>query len=99
MLMLHRTARDDEARKELARVLDHAEVGEPDELGVFEIELEAEDQEAALRTVWNAVAATGVDDHILFLEHPNLPDHWRPRARERLKHTEPYGGQRPGGCE
>jgi hypothetical protein len=69
--------------RELARVLDHADVGEPDELGMFEIELEAEDQEAALRTVWNAVAATGVDDHILFLDHPDLPEHWRPRARAR----------------
>jgi hypothetical protein len=23
------------------------------------------------------VAASGTDDHIVFLEHPDLPEHWR----------------------
>jgi hypothetical protein len=27
--------------------------------------------------VWDAVAASGTDDHIVFLEHPDLPQHWR----------------------
>jgi hypothetical protein len=82
MLMLHGgTPRDREAREQLAAALpDGAEAGQPDDLGVFEISLEATDQEDALRQVWNAVAASGTDDHILFLEHPQLPEHWRPRS-------------------
>ena len=78
MLLMHvGTPRDQEARAQLAAVLPDAEVGEPDELGVFEIALDAEDQEDALTRVWDAVAASGTDDHIVFLEHPELPEHWR----------------------
>lgn len=82
MLMLHGgTARDQEAREQLAAALpDDAEVSEADDLGIFEITLEAIDREQALHTVWNAVASSGTDDHILFLEHPDLPEHWRPRS-------------------
>ncbi len=81
MLLLHDgTPRDLEARTALAAVLPDAEVGEPDELGVFEIVLEADDGEDALGRVWDAVAASGTDDHIVFLEHPDLPEHWRHRA-------------------
>ena len=29
----------------------------------------------------DAVAAAGADDHIAFLEHPSLPEHWRRRAQ------------------
>jgi hypothetical protein len=82
MLLMHGgTQKDRECRERLAEVLpEDAVVGEPDELGVFEIELAAEDQEDALTKVWNAVAASGTDDHILFLEHPELPEHWRPKS-------------------
>jgi hypothetical protein len=82
MLMLHGgTTRDHEAREQLAAALpEDAEVGPVDDVGVFEISLEAADREEALLTVWNAVAASGADDHILFLEHPDLPEHWRPRS-------------------
>jgi hypothetical protein len=81
MLLLHGgTPRDLQAREELAAVLPGAELGEPDDLGIFDITLEAEDREDALLRVWNAVAASGTDDHILFLEHPDLPEHWRPRS-------------------
>ena len=66
-----------DALEELAAALPDGRVGEPDELGVFEVEVEAEDQEGALRKVWDAVAAAGADDHVLFLEHPELPEHWR----------------------
>ena len=71
MLLMHGgTAKDLECRERLAEVLpDDAEVSEPDDLGVFEIELDADDQEDALRKVWDGVAASGTDDHILFLEH------------------------------
>jgi hypothetical protein len=81
MLLLHYGApKDQEARERLAAALPEAEVQEPDELGVFDVVLEAEGLEEALRKVWNAVAASGTDDHIVFLEHPELPEHWRPRS-------------------
>ena len=76
--MLHeRSPRDQEARAELAAALPGADVSEPDELGVFEVVLDADDEEDALTRVWDAVAASGTDDHIVFLEHPELPEHWR----------------------
>jgi DNA-directed RNA polymerase subunit RPC12/RpoP len=71
------TPRDLEARGQLAAALGDAEVTEPDDVGVFEIHLEAEDKEHALQAVWNAIAASGTDDHIVFFEHPDLPEHWR----------------------
>jgi hypothetical protein len=27
--------------------------------------------------VFDAVAASGTDDHIVFVEHPDIPGHWR----------------------
>jgi hypothetical protein len=79
MLMLHfGTPRDQEAREQLALALPEGDVGEPDDVGVFDVVLEAADLEDALRHVWDAVAASGTDDHIVFLEHPDLPHHWRP---------------------
>jgi hypothetical protein len=81
MLMEHHgTPRDREAREQLAAVLPGAEISEPDDLGVFEIALEADDQEQAFERVWDAVAASGTDDHIVFLEHPELPEYWRARS-------------------
>jgi hypothetical protein len=81
MLMMHYgTPRDQEARAQLAAALPDAEVGEPDDIGVFDVKLDAEDLEDALRRVWDGVAASGTDDHIVFLEHPNLPEHWRHRS-------------------
>jgi hypothetical protein len=82
MVALHpNTTRDRRAREELAAALPGVSVGAPDEEGVFEISLDAEDQEAALGRVWDAVAASGTDDHIAFFEHPDLPEHWRHRSR------------------
>jgi hypothetical protein len=82
MLMLHDgTPRDLEARAHLRAALPDAEVGEPDDVSVFEIVLEADDQEQALQCVWDAVASSGTDDHIVFLEHPDLPEHWRSLSR------------------
>ena len=82
MLMLHfGTPRDQQARKELAAAQpDDAEVTEPDKLGVFDVHVNADDLEQALHVVWDAVAASGTDDHIVFLTHPNLPERWRPRS-------------------
>jgi hypothetical protein len=81
MFMLHSgTARDEEAREQLAAALPDAVVSKPDDVGVFQVELEADDREDALQRVWDAVAASGTDDHIVFLEHPDLPDWWRSRS-------------------
>ncbi len=82
MFLMHGgTPKDLDSRERLAEVLpEDSVVGVPDELGVFEIELDAEDQEDALRKVWDAVAASGTDDHIMFLEHPDLPEHWRTQS-------------------
>jgi hypothetical protein len=82
MLMLHvGTPRDQEARRQLVDALPPgSEVAEPDEVGVFEVEVDAGDYEQALDIVWDAVAASGTDDHIVFLEHPDLPEHWRARS-------------------
>jgi hypothetical protein len=81
MFMLHSgSPRDQAARQDLATALPGAKVREPDDTGVFEVELEADDTEDALLQVWNAVAAAGADDHVVLLEHPDLPEHWRRRA-------------------
>jgi hypothetical protein len=81
MLLLHPgTPRDAQARQQLADALPGADVGAPDDLGVFELSLEADDVEQALQRVWDAVADSGSDDHVVFLEHPELPEHWRARS-------------------
>ena len=82
MVMLHLgTPRDQEAREQLAAALPDGTVGEPDDVGAFDVLVEADDWEDALTKVWDAVAASGTDDHIAFLEHPDLPEHWRTRSR------------------
>src|SRR3978361_151380 len=76
-----KTPRDEEAREQLAAVLpDDAEVSETDADGAFAVTVEADDLDAALTTVWDAAAASGTDDHLLFLEHADLPEHWRSRS-------------------
>jgi nitrate reductase NapAB chaperone NapD len=81
MLMLHPgMPRDLQAHAELAEALPGANVGEPDDTGVFEVVLDAEDREQALERVWDAVATSGTDDHIVFLEHPELPEYWRSKS-------------------
>ncbi len=82
MVLLGRGERADRAREELAGALPGAEVTEPDAAdGTFEVHLDAEGQDDALTQVWNAVAAAGADDHVAFVEHPDLPEHWRHRAQ------------------
>jgi hypothetical protein len=82
MLLLHHDSPpDEEARARLAAALPDAEVMPADETGAFQIELEADDIELALMRVWDAIAASGTDDHIAFLEHPDLSEHWRSRSR------------------
>jgi hypothetical protein len=81
MYLLHGgTPRDRQAWQELAAGMPEARLTEPDDLGVFEVTVDSRDEESALLHVWNAVAATGQDDHVVFLEHPSLPEHWRERS-------------------
>ena len=79
LLLLHygQGPRDEHAREELARVLAGTQVTEPDDVGEFEVVLEARDREEALTRVFDAIAASGTDDHIVFVEHPDNPGHWR----------------------
>jgi hypothetical protein len=83
MLLLHEDSPvDEQARTRLAEALPDATVGDADpDTGAFQIEVEADDLDQALTKVWNAIAASGTDDHVAFLEHPELPEHWRARAR------------------
>jgi len=80
LLLQNGTPGAEEARAELAAVLPGAQVTEADDVGVFEVALDADDLDDALTRVWDGVAASGTDDHIVFLEHPELPEHWRHRS-------------------
>lgn len=81
LLLTGRGERADRAREDLAGALAGAEIGEPDPGLIFEVRLDAGSQEEALEQVWNAIAAAGADDHVVMAEHPDLPEHWRHRAR------------------
>ena len=81
MVLLDRGVAADRAHAQLAAALPGAEVSSPDDVGVFEVTLEAESQDDALGRVWDGVAGAGADDHIAFLEHPALPEHWRHLAK------------------
>ena len=81
MVLLHRGVAADEACRRLASVLPGAACSEPDDVGVFELTVDADSQDHALERVWDAVAASGSDDHVAFLEHPTVPDHWRHDAK------------------
>lgn len=75
------TPRDEQAHDQLASALpDEASVSDTDADGVFTVTVEADDLDDALTVVWDAVAASGTDDHLLFLEHPDLPEHWRSKS-------------------
>jgi hypothetical protein len=68
------------ALQELRQVLgDGVEVPDPDDAGVIEVKLDAADLEEAVRRVFDAMAASGADDHFEIAEHPEIPGHWRPR--------------------
>lgn len=82
MHMLHHSERAERAQAALGEALPDADVGDADDTGNFEISVEADDHQAALDRVWNAMAAAGADEHIVFAEHPDLPEHWR-RKRAR----------------
>jgi hypothetical protein len=81
--LLDRGERAARARDALAAALPGAQVDDADDTGVFEVTVDAPSHEEALQQVWDAIAAAGADDHIAFAEHPDLPEHWRHRARAR----------------
>jgi hypothetical protein len=69
------------AYKRLVDVLSDARVTKSDpDTGVFDVTLDADTLDDALLRVWDGVAAAGADDEILFLEHPDVPEHWRQRS-------------------
>jgi hypothetical protein len=77
------TPRDQQAREQLAAALPSgATVSDLDSDGAFAVTVQAGDLDAALTIVWDAVGASGTDDHLLFLEHADLPEHWRSRSRQ-----------------
>jgi len=77
--MLDRSPRGIRARDDLIRCLD-AQASEPDGDGTFEVRLSCSSQEDALNRVWDAMAACGGDDHLVIMEHPDIPRHWEHRA-------------------
>jgi hypothetical protein len=74
------TRRAEEAIARLRTALPDARVDDPDETGAFAVHLRAPSFEEALHRVWDAIAAAGADDHVAFMEHPDIPGHWRTRA-------------------
>jgi hypothetical protein len=74
------TPRAEEAIARLRAALPDARVDEPDATGVFAVHLRAPSFEEALHRVWDAIAAAGADDHVVFMEHPEIPEHWKTRA-------------------
>jgi hypothetical protein len=83
MLLEHSGARGDDALARLGAALGDEEISAPDNDGTFEVKVSAASFEAALDRVWDALAAAGADDDIVFVEHPDLPEHWRHRARAK----------------
>jgi hypothetical protein len=75
--LLHGGERCREAVQDLIRALPGGDADEPDETGTFEVRLDAQSREEALHRVWNAIAECGCDDHVVFVEHPDIPEHWR----------------------
>ena len=72
MLMRHYVSpRDRWAREQLAAALPDAQITEPDDVGVFEITLDADSQVQALERVFDALGASGTEEHIEILEHPD----------------------------
>jgi len=80
MEAIGRGERAERARQALLSALPDATASDPDETGVFELSVEARSYEGALQRVWDAVAAAGADDDVVFAEHPSLPEHWRRKA-------------------
>jgi hypothetical protein len=71
-----RNERARQAIDDVVAALGGAEASEPDPEGSFEIRLPADSYDDALKRVFDAVAAAGADEELVFLEHPNVARHW-----------------------
>ncbi|MFL5825769.1 MAG: hypothetical protein ACJ76V_04535 [Thermoleophilaceae bacterium] len=59
---------EEDARRRLAEVLG-VEVPPPDDLGIVEVEVEADSWEDAVQRVLDAIDRAGADDHFVLAEH------------------------------
>jgi hypothetical protein len=59
---------------------ENSNVTEPDETGVFQIELDSPDIGAAIQHAWNAVGGSGTGDHVMLLATDDLPEEWQDMA-------------------
>jgi hypothetical protein len=72
-----RNPRGRQAIDDVVAAVGGAEATEPDpEDGTFEIRVQADSYDAALRQVFDAVGTAGADDHLVFTEHPDIAHHW-----------------------
>ena len=79
MQLLDRGLHAREAMERLRDILD-CHCDDPDGSGIFAVHVESDSFENALNHAWDAMAAAGADDHVVFIEHPDIPEHWRARA-------------------
>ena len=79
MQLIDRGLHAREAMERLRDILD-CHCDEPDGSGIFAVHVEADSFEDALNHAWDAMAAAGADDHVVFIEHPDIPEHWKART-------------------
>jgi hypothetical protein len=79
MQLLDRGLHAREAMERLRDILD-CHCDDPDGSGVFAVHVEADSFEDALNAAWDAMAAAGADDHLVFIEHADIPEHWKART-------------------
>jgi hypothetical protein len=58
------------ALRNLREALGQAQFEGPDDDGVIDVTLEADDEDAAIQQVIDGIAAAGADDHFEIAEHP-----------------------------
>jgi hypothetical protein len=54
----------------LRAALGDAQLAGPDDEGVIEVRLDADDEDSAIQRVIDGIAAAGADDHFEIAEHP-----------------------------
>ena len=66
----HATDRYEHALENLREAMRDAVITGPDDAGLIEVRLDAEDADAAIQRVIDGIAAAGADDHFEIAEHP-----------------------------
>ena len=79
MQLIDRGLHAREAMERLRDILD-CHCDDPDGSGIFAVHVEADSFEDALNQAWDAMASAGADDHVVFIEHPDIPEHWKART-------------------